>query len=636
MRKRGEITVFLSLIMVCIFSLILGLLESARTTGARLYLEMSANSAMASVMSQYNRNLWDMYHLLFLEYESETAVEQSFASYLKFYTDQENFYPMKISKVEMTGNTAMADDGGDALEQEILSYMKYRLPDVAADLTGIAEAAAEATKAGDGKELFEGCRQAGRKTRKMEKYRLRIEKSLLEMDGLLENAIRAAENKQENRFRKHAASLVEEIEDFPRYVSDYESEVQVVRAYLEELRTEPNSGISDFDAQENLSQEILAYEQVVTAAEAGMEEYLEKENILSNSLSTLEEAVEILDEYEDEELEVGGDGQVNTEDEQDPDWTRIKDILNDVVIPSAGNGSIAVDEKKVSALDRLEEVLQGDLLDLVLPEGVDVSENKVTLSGNLSDNLTEQNGTQTNILEQFLINEYCFLCFDSFLERCERNLEPAGQPLAYEQEYLLCGKSTDRQNLKATVERLLTIRGAMNLIYLLGSPDKKAEADSLAAAVSGGNVPVQLILSFFIMTLWAFGEAIHDVRELLSGGRVAFWKDDLEWKLGLGNLLDLEFMEKNSAGFNGSEESNSSSIGNDYEDYMRILFFIMDKEDRNYRMMDIIQWNIRTVQEDFSVWDCVSEVEIEATVMEKHLFSLKNEYTRTTTAVGIY
>ena len=77
MRKRGEITVFLSLIMVCIFSLILGLLDSARTTGARLYLEMSANSAMASVMSQYNRNLWDMYHLLFLEYESETAVEQS-------------------------------------------------------------------------------------------------------------------------------------------------------------------------------------------------------------------------------------------------------------------------------------------------------------------------------------------------------------------------------------------------------------------------------------------------------------------------------------------------------------------------------------------------------------------------------
>ena len=58
MKKRGEITVFLSLTLVCILSLFMGLLESARTAGARLYLTMAANSAMASVMSQYNRNSW--------------------------------------------------------------------------------------------------------------------------------------------------------------------------------------------------------------------------------------------------------------------------------------------------------------------------------------------------------------------------------------------------------------------------------------------------------------------------------------------------------------------------------------------------------------------------------------------------
>ena len=67
MKLRGGITIFLSLAMVCILSLLLGLLESARTTGARLYGQMAADSAAASVMSQYNRNLWDMYHLLFLE-----------------------------------------------------------------------------------------------------------------------------------------------------------------------------------------------------------------------------------------------------------------------------------------------------------------------------------------------------------------------------------------------------------------------------------------------------------------------------------------------------------------------------------------------------------------------------------------
>ena len=104
MKKRGEITVFLSLTLVCILSLFMGLLESARTAGARLYLTMAANSAMASVMSQYNRNLWDMYHLLFLEYESPEAIGRSFDTYLDFYLEQENLYPMKRKSREVTAS----------------------------------------------------------------------------------------------------------------------------------------------------------------------------------------------------------------------------------------------------------------------------------------------------------------------------------------------------------------------------------------------------------------------------------------------------------------------------------------------------------------------------------------------------
>ena len=68
MKYRGEITVFLSLTIICVLSLILGLVESARTAGARLYLRMASDSAVSSVMSYYNRNLWDRYQLLFLEH----------------------------------------------------------------------------------------------------------------------------------------------------------------------------------------------------------------------------------------------------------------------------------------------------------------------------------------------------------------------------------------------------------------------------------------------------------------------------------------------------------------------------------------------------------------------------------------
>ena len=171
MKKRGEITVFLSLVVVCILSLCMGLLESARTAGSRLYAQMAAESAVSSVMSQYNRNLWDVYHLLFLETESEEAVEQSFSKYMDFYCDQENFYPMKLEEVRMVKGNSIIEKGGKWLEDGAVSYVNYQLPDVAEDLLGIVDEAEQAKNAGDFRELFEVCSDAGKKTRKLEKSR---------------------------------------------------------------------------------------------------------------------------------------------------------------------------------------------------------------------------------------------------------------------------------------------------------------------------------------------------------------------------------------------------------------------------------------------------------------------------------
>ena len=55
MRHRGEVTVFLTMILVSIMTLLLVVVESARETGARLYLRMAADSSMDSVMAQYHR-----------------------------------------------------------------------------------------------------------------------------------------------------------------------------------------------------------------------------------------------------------------------------------------------------------------------------------------------------------------------------------------------------------------------------------------------------------------------------------------------------------------------------------------------------------------------------------------------------
>ena len=136
-----------------------------------------------------------------------------------------------------------------------------------------------------------------------------------------------------------------------------------------------------------------------------------------------------------------------------------------------------------------------------------------------------------------------------------------------------------------------------------------------------------MALSFFILTLWAFGEAVLDVKTLLAGGKIPFWKTEETWKTCLSGLLDQSFL---------NETWESSGDGRTYTEYLSCLIFLMDRKTRNFRMMDLIQWNIRTEQADFSAANCAYQIEIEAEVLQKHMFFQKEEYKGTVYVAGSY
>ena len=561
--KRGEITVFLSLITVLCLSLFLALLESARTTGARLYLEMAANSSMSSVMSQYNRNLWDMYHLLFLECESEAAVKQSFDAYLSFYTERENLYPMKRMNTEILNVGYMSDSGGKLLEKEILNYMKYQLPDMAADMDVVEEAAKEASKADDFKILFEVCRDVGSKTRKLEKSRKRVEQCL--------------EDLPENK------------ETFSELLQAYEREVNKLSEYRKELQQRRIDSPDNADAAARMNREIDAFIQVEDAAIEQLRQFEEIELQIEEGLDEVEKTV--IDQGNDES------GQKST------------------------------------ALDRLELLFTDGLLSLVLSDETIMSERCVSLRGIPSKKTSPESVTPDPVYEaafyHFMVNEYCLIHFDSFLEEKNKVLGQAEQPLLYEMEYLIGGNDTDRKNLAEVVMRLLFMRAAMNLCYLTQTPECNMEADRFAAAVSGGNIPLQVITSFFIQALWAMAEAVLDVRSILSGGNVPFRKTGETWRLNLDQVFSLEFL-----GWNMRDDEAEGSWG--YEEYLRILCFLLDREEKNGRIMDLIQWNVGVRQKDFAVEDCVGMLEIQTEMKHRHVFFTKEEYKQEVTVVGDY
>ena len=556
MRYRGEITVFLSLTLICVLSLVLGLVESARTAGARLYLRMASDSAVSSVMSYYNRNLWDRYQLLFLEYESEEAIKETFGRYLDFYLEQANMYPARRENVTLSGMSRMVDENGRWLEEEIAAYMKYRLPELAVSGSGLLKEAEQVKKAGDFRTLYDSCCRSGRSVRRLEKAGQAVEKSLKTIEETRKKLCDAADEERAAAFKRHAAVLKRELKGFPGLVKQFQKE-------LERLETENpkmDSGqMEDETASGTLGQEISACNEVIKSAKERLAGYLQMETQTGRNLELLEEACRLLNMESDAE----------DEEEEETEWGQISQCVEEMEnLESVDSGP--KDKKKAAALDRLEELFDKELLDIVLPAGTEISQNAVSLKGipsmsKYQNDTGNSDAEGTGLLEaasrQMAVNAYIPLYFSSFLK--ENGSEPSA--LRYEMEYLLTGKKSDRENLKSAVNQVLTLRGAMNLLFLLNSPDKKAEADALAAAVSVVIVPAQMALSFFILVMWAFGEAVLDVKTLLAGGKIPFWKTEGTWKTSLSGLLDQSFLK---------ETGESSGEGRTYTEYLNCLIFL--------------------------------------------------------------
>ena len=62
--KKGYLTVFLSLTITIMLSLILALLWSARIGAIRMKTECATDISMNSVLAEYNRALFEQYDLL--------------------------------------------------------------------------------------------------------------------------------------------------------------------------------------------------------------------------------------------------------------------------------------------------------------------------------------------------------------------------------------------------------------------------------------------------------------------------------------------------------------------------------------------------------------------------------------------
>lgn len=274
----------------------------------------------------------------------------------------------------------------------------------------------------------------------------------------------------------------------------------------------------------------------------------------------------------------------------------------------------AVQAKVENPLDQIKKIKSMGILGLVLKDGTVFSDKTIERKNLPSERNLQKGSLLVNEISADPVSEAIFLNYLQKHFQCaidEGGKHQKGSKehsLSYELEYIIGGQKSDRENLKKTVNRILLIREGMNYATLAKSAKMRGEAMALAAAITGAAALPEFAgaLQKLLMLAWAYGESLLDVRTLLAKGKVPMLKAETEWKLPLEKLGMLaEVLKECDAG---------GGNGQSYEDYLSGLLILGKKQQRNLRVLDLIECNRRMEKggETFRVDALVAQAEASA------------------------
>ncbi|MCR5654545.1 MAG: DUF5702 domain-containing protein [Lachnospiraceae bacterium] len=225
--------------------------------------------------------------------------------------------------------------------------------------------------------------------------------------------------------------------------------------------------------------------------------------------------------------------------------------------------------------------------------------------------------------DELIFHEY-------LLQFCGYYTEPKEEGLLqYQVEYILMGKSSDIDNLKAIVNRLLLLRETANVTYLFSDEAKVAEAEALAATVCAAVALPELteLVKISLLFAWAYAESVYDVKQLLKGGRVPIVKTAETWHYSLEGML--QFTQDGSADVVEQTADDADTVGASdetiadglsYKDYLRVFLALEGSEKKTKRAMDIIEMDIRKTPGNagFRLDCCVDRAVITANFASKY------------------
>ena len=132
MKNKGQVTVLCSCMISILLILTLTALEVGRIYCSRLKLRAVVHSAQSSIMADYNRELFERYHLLFIDPTYGTGSDAMAEERLRDYMEESlndsehkgNLYSFSVEEIALIDKRTITDDHMKDLKKQIIEYEK--------------------------------------------------------------------------------------------------------------------------------------------------------------------------------------------------------------------------------------------------------------------------------------------------------------------------------------------------------------------------------------------------------------------------------------------------------------------------------------------------------------------------------
>lgn len=578
---KGQITVFLSLLLLILLSFFVAAIASAQSAVRIWYGENSLHLSMQGLYTNYCRPLWDSYHLFMLEGESKEALTATLEGYQSDTTGPFLSHTNAFFSIEET--TPFLDNQAEIYKNQMIAYMKYHMTDAFFE---------KAEAARDEEQQNQEAVTKEKEALDQLENRAKLEKRLLLIIRRIEGAVVVnGEVQVESSFIKQISPkeitplavgvdqsiLWEKLQDF--YISYEDVSVSKCRRVLYLIKEvikdiEQLEQNQSFDVEsQSLYAQVIEMKGTLRSNQLILEEYLEE--------CQEEEAYVMLQNYQIQSLHFEY-GQLTLEKPRNPLKLLQKSIGSNLL------SLVVEDENQLYNRELPQKLLlfQGSKEQT----GMSISKQMKNMDaddvGSVGEPLAAYQATSRSKASDALFeNAYLQTHFSNYCSSQETVYH-------YEQEYLLAGGKTEKEALANVLEQLLLQRTMINFAALVFDKEISNKAYITALALVGytGMEALVEVVKTSILLCYAMEEGIIELALLLKGEEIPIMKDKGSFLLSYEELL---IFGRSLIKDKVAKYQRRGGASYDYPDALKVLFLIKGEEILLSRSLALIEGTMK-------------------------------------------